>query len=358
MYIYFALVLFLPMLALRKRRVGDAQILDARSTTCIKGIICLYVMLHNLGLDLPENSEFKELVCEHAGGVGVGIFFFLSAFGIVRSYQAKGNKYLTKILLVNIPKLYIISVLINLLIYFAFFEGAFETRDMWMRIFNLDLFNDFKRMNRHGWFIMAIITLYVFFVIIYFICSKLKTDKKMIIAGILLALVAVGLRLTAHIIDKGGMYTREMPAFAIGCIYATFYDKINSLASKYFVPALLVSIIAFIFGYLGWEPLATYASALIIILVSQKFTYYSDTTFFLGKICIGMYLFLYYTSLVFANYFLNDEYMWILTNAGLMLLLSIGLYAAERSVFFIIKKAKALFRKSSVSNGSEAKINS
>lgn len=95
MYIFFALVLILPMLALRHRRDGDGAVLDARSTTCIKGILCIYVMLHNLGLDL-ENGELKELVCEHAGGVGVGLFFFLSAFGIIRSYQARGNKYLIK----------------------------------------------------------------------------------------------------------------------------------------------------------------------------------------------------------------------------------------------------------------------
>jgi RNA-splicing ligase RtcB len=50
-------------------------------------------MLHNLGLDL-DNGVLKEIVCEHSGGIGVGLFFFLSAFGIVRSYQAKGNKYL------------------------------------------------------------------------------------------------------------------------------------------------------------------------------------------------------------------------------------------------------------------------
>ena len=98
MYVFFALILFLPMLALRRRAEGSDNILDSKSTTCIKGILCIYVMLHNLGLDL-ENGPFKELVCEHSGGIGVGLFFFLSAFGIVRSYMARGNKYLLRLLL-------------------------------------------------------------------------------------------------------------------------------------------------------------------------------------------------------------------------------------------------------------------
>ena len=217
MYLFYALILFLPMLALRRRKDGDTSILDSRSTTCIKGILCIYVMLHNLGLDL-ENGELKELVCEHTGGVGVGLFFFLSAFGIIRSYQLHGNKYLRKLLLVHIPKLWLVAVFINALTYFSFQRGSYDPIDRWMRILNLDLFNDFHRINRHGWYIASIIALYLVFALVYFVCGKLKTDKRMMIAGIVMAIVPIACRIAAKIADEGGMYTREMPAFAIGCI--------------------------------------------------------------------------------------------------------------------------------------------
>lgn len=224
MYIFFALTLLLPMLALKPRREGDGSILDAKSTTCIKGILCLYVMLHNLGLDL-ENNTLKELVCEHAGGVGVGLFFFLSAFGIVRSYKARGNSYLLRLLFVHIPKLWAVAVFVNALTYFSFQRGAYEPLDRWLRILNLDLFNGFNRINRHGWYIASILALYVIFAAVYFICSYLKTDKKLIIAGSIMAFISVAFRIAAHIADKGGMYTREMPAFAIGCMYTTFSSR-------------------------------------------------------------------------------------------------------------------------------------
>ena len=123
MYLFFALILLVPMLALKPRKEGDTAILDPKSTTCIKGILCIYVMLHNLGLDL-ENGWLKEVVCEHSGGVGVGLFFFLSAFGIIRSYQAKGNKYLLKLLFVHIPKMWAVAVFINALTYFTYQRGA------------------------------------------------------------------------------------------------------------------------------------------------------------------------------------------------------------------------------------------
>ncbi|MBQ7343436.1 MAG: acyltransferase family protein [Clostridia bacterium] len=335
MYLFYALILLLPMLALKPRKDTDASILDARSTTCIKGILCIYVMLHNLGLDL-ENGEFKELVCEHTGGVGVGLFFFLSAFGIIRSYQSRGNKYLGKLLLVHIPKLWAVAVFINAITYLSFQRGSYEPLDMWLRILNLDLFNDFNRINRHGWYIASVIALYIIFALVYFVCSRLKNEKRFVIAGIVMAVVPVAARIAAHIADEGGMYTREMPAFAIGCIYATFYDKINEIAGKYFKLGMLVSVVAFILGFLFWEPVATYASAVIIILVSQKYTYYSSVTFFLGRICIGVYLFLHYSSIVMQG-FIHNEYLWVLTNAGFIIEVAIMIYAVQYAIEYAVR---------------------
>ena len=339
MYVYLLLTLLIPMLALKKRREGDASILDARSTTCIKGILCIYVMLHNLGLDVPTNTPMKELICEHAGGVGVGVFFFLSAFGIIRSYQAKGNKYLLRLIFVHIPKLWAVAVFINSITYLSFPERYPDVSglDLWLRILNLDVFNNFRHINRHGWYIATIITLYLIFAAVYFICSKLKTDKKFIIAGIVMALVAIGLRIAAVVTDIGRMYAREIPTFAIGCIYATFYDEVNALAKRFFIPGMILSTAALIIGFLTVEAVATYAAAVIVILVSQKFTYYSPVAHFLGKICIGVYLFLHYSSIVLEA-FLSQEYLWVLTNAGYILLVAVMIYAVQYAIDLAVMK--------------------
>lgn len=339
MYLFYLLLLLLPMLALHKRTEADGAILDAKSTTCIKGLLCFYVMFHNLGLDLYDNSPLKEVICEHTGGIGVGLFFFLSAFGIIRSYQAKGNGYLKKLLLVHIPKLYLISVGINLLTYFTFFRGQFETADLLMRIFNLDVFNDFNRMNRHGWYISTVIGMYLIFALIYYLCSRLKTDKKFIIAGGILAFIAVLFRVGAWIADNGGMYTREIPTFALGCSYATFYDKINEWANRYFKWGVLLCIPCIIFGLLVWEPLGSYMSAVLIILVSQRYTYYNPVSFFFGKICIGVYLFLHFSSIALQPY-LHNEYWWVLLNAGFIIELAALLYAAELAITYAFRRIR------------------
>lgn len=340
MLIFYLIVLILPFLVVRKRN-SESEIMDSKSTTCLKGVLCLYVLLHNLGLDYSGNSQAMELICEHTGGVGVGVFFFLSAFGIIRSYQKKGNKYIGKLLLQNVLKLYLVSVLINVVTYFVFFQGGFETKDLLLRIFNLDVFNNFARMNRHGWYISTIIAMYIIFALVYFICSKLKTEKRFIIACFILAFIAIGFRVGARIADNGGMYTRELPCFAIGVIYATYYDKINLLFNKHFVLSLIALIVSFVLGFIFFEPIAAYAACLITICVSQKISYYSNVTFFLGKICLGVYLTLHFSSLVMQP-FIENQYWWVITNAGLILLLSLLIHGAVYGVEWGVRKIHTL----------------
>lgn len=335
---FYLLILLIPLLCLKKKE-EDTSILDSKSTTCIKGILCIYVMLHNLGLDYKGNSPVMEIICEHTGGIGVGIFFFLSAFGIIRAYQIKGNKYLPRLLLKNVLKLYIISVCINLLIYFVHFQNQLETTDLLLKIFNLDVFNGFARMNRHGWYITTIIGMYIIFAIIYYLCSKLKTDKRFIIAAIILASIAVSFRIGAWIADKGGMYTREIPCFAIGCIYATFFDQINAFFKKYYWQSFVVLLIGLCVGMFTWEPSGAYSACLLIPLISLKYDYKNKITFFLGKICIYIYLYVHFTSLLFQS-FIDNQYWWVLTNAGLILELSLASYFIEYLITTLIQKLK------------------
>ena len=341
MLIFYLLILLIPLLCIKIKKEDDKSILDYQSTTCIKGILCIYVMLHNLGLDYNGNSPVMAKICEHTGGIGVGVFFFLSAYGVIKAYQAKGNKYLLSLLFKNVLKLYIISVLINLLIYFVFFQNQFETTDLLLRIFNLDVFNGFSRMNLHGWYICTIIGMYIIFAIVFYLFSKLKTENKFKIAGIVLAVIAVMLRLLAIILDQGRLYTREMPCFAIGCIYATFFDQINAFLKKHFWPFFIVLFITLWFGMFFSEPVGAYSACLLIIILSQRITYKNNITLFLGKICLYIYLFVYFSSLITHPY-INNQYWWILINAGLILELSLFAYFIERMITKIILKIKTM----------------
>ena len=94
MLLFYLAVFLIPMITIRKRTKDDKVVLDSYSTTCLKGLICIYVLLHNVGLDYEGNSEIIETVCEHTGGIGVGIFFFLSAIMRLRNSASDHRKYI------------------------------------------------------------------------------------------------------------------------------------------------------------------------------------------------------------------------------------------------------------------------
>ena len=119
-----------------------------------------------------------------------------------------------------------------------------------------------------------------------------------------------------------------MNCFALGCVYAMFYDKVNSFLKKYFLQSFIILLPSYLIGLIYIEPLGGYAACLIVICLSQRFTFKSKITHFLGEISLGVYLFLYVSSLIMQP-FIENQYLWVISNAVLIFVLSIGLYFFE-----------------------------
>ena len=311
-------------------------------------------MLHNLGLDyLHVNWErpysgslwVADSITESTGGIAVGIFFFLSAYGLLISYQKYGNQFLKKLLFKNAVKLYLVAVFINFLEWILFFRNSFETKDTILRILNLDLFNHFNRMNRHGWFIASLLALYLIFAIVFFICSKLKSEKRNYIAGFIVIGITLILKILSMIFHEGGMYTRELPCFAIGIAYGLFYKRLNPYLNKLFIPLIVVGTIAYWVGLFFYEPAASWALCVLIVTVLQRFTFQNRVIEKLGKMCLGIYLFLHLSTLIYWDIFLNNVWLWVIVNAVTILAFTIVLELiifAITKLILLIKKPKEL----------------
>lgn len=321
--IFFLIAFILPFLFTKKSTEEKENVIDKRTSSFMKGILCIFVMLHNLGLDyLHENWErpysgglwVADSITESTGGIAVGIFFFLSAYGLIISYQKYGNKFLKKLLFKNAVKLYLVAVFINFLEWIFFFRNAFETKDAILRILNLDLFNHFNRMNRHGWFIASLLALYLIFAIVFFICSKLKTEKRVYIAGFIVIGITLILKILSMIFGEGGMYTRELPCFAIGIGYGLFYKWLNPYAKKFFIPLIILAMVVYWVGLFFYEPVAAWALCVLIVTVLQKFEFKNKVIERLGKACLGIYLFLHLSTLIYWNVFLSNVWLWVFIN--------------------------------------------
>ena len=354
--VFFAIVFVFPFLFIRKNPEDKENVLDKRTTSFIKGILCIFVMLHNLGLDyLYENWQrpysgglwVADSITESTGGIAVGIFFFLSAYGLLISYEKYGNQFLKKLLFKNAVKLYLVAVFINFLEWIFFFRNSFETKDAILRILNLDLFNHFNRMNRHGWFIASLLTLYLIFAIVFFVCSQLKTDKKIYIAGFIVIEITLTLKILSMIFGEGGMYTRELPCFAIGLGYGLYYKQLNPYAKKFFWPVIILGIIVYWMGLFFYEPVGSWALCVLIVTVLQKYSFKNKIIEKMGRICLGIYLFLHLSTLIYWNIFLSNVWLWVIVNAATILGFTIVL---EVIIFGLTKLISLLFFKKENNN--------
>ena len=337
---FFLITIMFTFFSLRKRKENET-ILDKASTTALKGILCIFIMLHNLRLDYQGNNELSRIIADHSGTVAVSMFFFLSGYGLLTAYKAKGPKFLLKLIFHNCLKLYLVAVFINLIEYLFFFRGAFKTKDLLLRIFNLDLFNNFQRMNRHGWFIAVILGLYVLFALAFFIMSRFKFKQNILVATLIVVTVVVGLKIWSKIADEGGMYTKGLPCFALGLLYAYFYTFVNKICTKGRVP---ISLTCLVFSglsfFLLWGTLAGYLMNLFIICLSTKYRYDNKITSFLGHISLGVYLWLHFSTLSLQPLVTNAIY-WVVGNALLILLLATSMHGiirvTEKGIFKVLK---------------------
>ena len=96
----------------------------------------------------------------------------------------------------------------------------------------------------------------------------------------------------------------------------------------------------FAISFLLFEPIATYAATCIVIFVSQKYTYYSKVTYFLGKISLGVYLFLHYSSFTLIFYLYQGDYLWVLVNTGFIIEVATMIYATQYSIDYSIRYIK------------------
>ena len=209
----------------------------------------------------------------------------------------------------------------------------------------IDLFNHFNRMNRHGWFIASLLALYLIFAVVFFICSKLKSDKRNYIAGFIVIGITLTLKILSMIFGEGGMYTRELPCFAIGIGYGLFYKQLNPYAKRFFIPITILGIIVYWVGLFFYEPVASWALCVLIVTVLQKFTFQNKIIEKTGRICLGIYLFLHLSTLIYWNIFLVNVWLWVIVNASTILAFTIVLELAIFGItklISLIKKPKEL----------------
>ncbi len=290
---YTAIVLLLLCFVRKKPNNADTVIFTKNDTLCLKGISAVFVLLHHLGqyFEIPDPIQFNG----YMGGMAVGIFFLLSAYGLTKANQKKG--YYKRIFRQKIPALYVYQVLMNTLYYCLFFtEECGSVGEVLIRIFNFDFLFGYERLNGFSWFITSILVVYACYGGLAYVWEKVGEkckNQRFWFAVICTAIIAV-LYVLALATPIKTLYGRSIFCFALGVWVALFEKEILQFMrarKRYFMTCIGATALLLLCFFLLPEQFVCIATCVFVTVFFIGFSYPRSPIFeFLGKISLEIYL--------------------------------------------------------------------
>ena len=217
--ILFLILLFITIEIKKRQQYGETKFcaFDVQNTLAIRGVLALSIALHHFSqeidsLQLPIVSEFVPL-----GAVIVGVFFFLTGYGLMVSYMKKGESYLSNFLSHRFLKL-LPAFLIATFGYLVFLSLFYHYNAF--ALF-LDMKNG-KTPLPSSWFIFTIILYYIAF---YIMASLFPKKTHMIIA---MWVISILYEITIRMLGWGNYWFISIYALNIGQCYAYYEDIIKT----------------------------------------------------------------------------------------------------------------------------------
>ncbi|MBQ6064334.1 MAG: acyltransferase [Prevotella sp.] len=202
----------------RQNRVIELHDFNVQNTLAIRGLLALLIALHHFSqavdhLNLPIIREFVPL-----GAVIVGVFFFLTGYGLMISYMKKGNNYLSNFLSHRFLKLLPAFIITNIA-YLCILSLISHTN----AFSNIMRLKDGITPLPGSWFIYSII----YFYLAFYVTACLFSNKKHMIISLWGAsfLYVIIVRL----LGWGNYWFMSIYALNIGQCYAYNEKRIKSI---------------------------------------------------------------------------------------------------------------------------------
>lgn len=215
-YISAALILLitLPCIKISFKRFNP---LSKENSSNVKGLLCILIFYHHFtGWFVDKGIIFYVL--SHIGSFIVGVFFFLSAYGLIKAYpgDVKFSFLLKRFVKILVP--YWICEAIYVSVSLAFDIPLQVTADKKQIALSAILANDLVEFS---WFVGAILVAYAMFFIGKKILPKIALSLK----------VAVLMLIFSAVFYKYLDYWTTFFAFSLGLFFGEKEDKISSLSA-------------------------------------------------------------------------------------------------------------------------------
>lgn len=260
-------------------------------TNALKGLCAIYVIFHHLCTyfaDVYPSFCFFECM----GFLMVGIFFFISGYGLMYGVKNKSDYlkgFFTKRLLTILVPYYIINLFY---IYSKHYLGILDKKYLLLSIFGY-----------HLWYVMAIIIMYIGF----YLCFKIFKQKGIIAMTAYTAVYILVLYVLNRFYGKtnfGLWWYNSIPSFVLGMWYSKYNDHINTFLKKHFIQLIIFASAIFCFTMyyivskygestlplLLTEIVCSASFSIFIILLSMKMQIGNKLLNLCGKLSLELYL--------------------------------------------------------------------
>lgn len=279
-------ILFLALILWKIKKVnnegGTSETLSVDSTLPLRGICAIEIMIGHLGLEL--RNVLILFPFRKAGILIVGIFLFLSGYGLLYSFQKKQN-YLENFLIKRVVKLMLpVCFVQGIYLLFLVLENKLDTNYILL----------IKSVN---WYVWEILAFYVLFYVVF----KYVEVNNAIILMTSLSLVFIVICYVFHVSNP---WYGSTLCFSLGLIVARQKERVLIWCNKdifkkvcYFSIILVGCFFLFfklsennIIGVLIARNIASLSFVLVVILILQRYKFGNSLSMFLGKISYEIYL--------------------------------------------------------------------
>lgn len=235
-------------------------ILNRNLTFIIKCCCCLLVGLHHFARIKVEqqgsSNPFFIILASQGGNIGVGLFFFLSGYGLMESSKIHRASF-SEIIKKRFWHLFWPILLINIayvLILYLYKYGDNNTNN-----FSLEIMVDFKKVDPVLWFIEVLFACYIVFYLSLSINNEVISSIVRYGLGALLIIFYGVTRSELH------WHYTNIPMFFLGTAYSQYRKEIVAHFNIIFV-IICLAILAII-TVIGWFCIHTMWARLGVCLI-------------------------------------------------------------------------------------------
>lgn len=317
MWVIFVILAVVLLIQVKPKWIGEfhEDFLSLQVSKGILGACAIFIILHHISQKLGSGTSAGALsILEDIGVCFVGLFFFFSGYGLLKSVRKKDN-YLKGFLKKRYAAILIpFYVCIILFVLYNILNGAkYTSKEL------VSFLSGWILLNTHMWYIVEIAVLYLAFYLI----NRFVQNKSIVIGlmAIFVILLMIGSVLLGHgkYWFQGEWWYNTSFLFVIGMMIANWEQQIICFVKKWYYLVLLVVLGIFIALYKATEYMLQVHSywsevpgvtmgysdkfmtlscqlpmvisfVLLILLITMKIQFKNKILDFLGSISLEIYL--------------------------------------------------------------------